>query len=126
MYVCVSISSTCAVPTPPTNVLAVLGCNYAEVTWDASMFILETIQNYSVMYQRMNGGDPMTEYASSTNIALQNLQPNAMYAVSVAGINSRGGTSKFTNATFQVHGLSRYSVLLSLHPNQLHSKFIKG
>ena len=91
-----SISSSCAVPTPPTNVLAVLGCNYAEVTWGASTFMLETIRNYSVMYQWMNGGDPMTGYTSSTNIALQNLQPNAMYTVSVAGINSYGGTSEFT------------------------------
>ena len=56
------------------------------------------------MYQRMNGGALMTGYTSNTNIALQNLQPNAMYTVSVAGINSCGGTSKFTNATFQLQG----------------------
>ena len=49
------------------------------------------------MYQWMNGEDPMTGYTSSTNIALQNLQPNAMYAVSVVGINSCVGTGKFTN-----------------------------
>ena len=56
------------------------------------------------MYQWMNGGAPMTGYTSSVNIALQNLQPNAMYAVSVVGINSCRGTSKFTNTTFQLRG----------------------
>ena len=119
------ISLSCAVPTSPTNVSAtVTGCDSAEVTWGPSTFMSETILNYSVMYQRMNGGAPMTGYTSSTNITLQNLQPNAMYAVSVAGINSCGGTSEFTNTTFQLQGNFNfmdchvYSVLLSLHPHQ--------
>ena len=66
------------------------------------------------MYQWMNGGAPMTGYTSSTNIALQNLQPNAMYAVSVVGINSCGGTSEFTNTSFQLQGnfLSSWTVTL--------------
>ena len=105
----VSISSSCAISTPPTNVLAVIGCNYAEVTWGASTFISETIiHNHSVMYQWMNGGAPMTGYTSSTNIALQNLQPNAMYTVSVAGINSSVSTSEFTNNTFHLQGSFKF------------------
>ena len=52
----------------------------------------------------MNGGDPMTGYTSSTNIALQNLQPNVMYDVSLVSTNSCGGTSEFTNNTFSLQG----------------------
>ena len=105
-----SISSSCAVPTSPTNVsAAVTGCDSAEVTWGASMFLMETIQNYSVMYQQISSGDHiMVYYAPSTSYTLQDLQPNAMYAVSVAGINSCGGTSEFTNTTFQLQGSFKF------------------
>ena len=113
---CVHFSS-CAVPTPPTNVSPEPGCNSAEVTWGASMFMSETIQNYSVMYQRMNGGNLVTTSTSSASITLQNLQPGAMYAVSVAGINSCGGISEFSNTTFQLQGNFKFiCVLLSLQP----------
>ena len=112
------ISSSCAVPTPPTNVLAVAGCNSAEVTlgglhvhvrnhtelrtvWCISCHGGSTIH---LLIQWMNGGAPMTRYTSSRNFNLQNLQPNAMYAVSVAGINSCGGTSEFASTTFQLQG----------------------
>ena len=103
-----SISSPCAVPTSPTNILAVTGCDSAEVTWEASMFLMETIQNYSVRYQRMNGGAPITTSTPSTNITLQNLQPNAMYTVSVAGNNPCGGTSEIANTTFQLQGKFKF------------------
>ena len=100
-----STSSSCAVPTSPTAVSAtVTGCDSADVTWGASTFMSETMLSYRVRYQRMNGGDPVTTSTSSTHIPLQNLQPNAMYAVSVAGINSCGGTSEFANITFQLQG----------------------
>ena len=101
-----SISSSCAVPTPPTVVSAtVTGCDSAEVTWGASMFLMETIQNYSVRYQRISSGDSiMVYYTLGTSYTLQDLQPNAMYTVSVAGINSCGGTSEFANTTFQLQG----------------------
>ena len=100
-----STSSSCAVPTPPTTVSAtVTGCDSAEVNWGASVFMSETMLNYRVRYQRMNGGDPVTNSTTSTNIPLQNLQPNAMYTVSVAGINSCGGTSEFARTMFQLQG----------------------
>ena len=100
-----SISSSCAVPTPPTAVSAsVTGCNSAEVTWEASVFMTEPVLNYSVRYQWTDGGSPITEYTSSTSFTLQNLVPNSMYTVSVAGINSCGGTSEVTNTTFALQG----------------------
>ena len=52
----------------------------------------------------MNGGASVTTSTPSTNITLQNLQPGAMYTVSVAGINSCGGTSEFANTTFRLQG----------------------
>ena len=55
------------------------------------------------MYQWMNGGAPMTGYTSNTNIALQNLQPNAMYTVLVVGINLCGVTSDITNNMFHLY-----------------------
>ena len=119
-----SISSSCAVPTSPTNVSAtVTGCDSAEVTWGASVFMSETMLNYRVMYQQMNGGAPTTNFTTSTNITLQNLQPNTTYTVSVVGINSCGGTSEFANTTFQLQGNSLFmdchiTVLLFLHPHQ--------
>ena len=105
-----SMSSSCAVPTPPTVVSAtVTGCDSAEVTWGASTFLMETIQNYSVMYQRISSSDPiMVYYAPSTSYTLQDLQPNATYAVSVAGINSCGGTSEFTSTIFQLQGKFKF------------------
>ena len=60
----------------------------------ASTSMFEAIQNYSVYIQR-SGGGLNTVYSQDTMIKLDGLTPNAEYNVSVAGINSCGGTSAF-------------------------------
>ena len=84
----------------------VTGCDSAEVTWMASMSMFdEPIMNYSVTYQRTSGGVLATVNSLSTRAALQGLIPNAEYNVSVAGVNSCGGTSAFTTPfTFVLQG----------------------
>ena len=77
----------------------------------------DMIMNYSVRYQLTSGtGGSATVYSSSTSVTLQVLAPNAEYTVSVAGINSCGGTSTFTLATFDLQGnvvfMIKSSVLL--------------
>ena len=105
-----SISCICgyaiADPAPPTGVTpAVTGCDSAEVSWEASTSMFETVGNYSVKYQLRNGtSGSATVYTSSTSVTLQDLVPNAEYTVEVAGINSCGGTSTFTMATFALQG----------------------
>ena len=70
----------------------------------ASTSMFETIQNYSVYIQR-SGGGLNTVYSQDTMIKLDGLTPNAEYNVSVAGINSCGGTSAFaTPFTFVLQG----------------------
>ena len=65
----------------------------------------DMIMNYSVRYQLTSGtGGSATVYSPSTSVTLQVLVPNAEYTVSVAGINSCGGTSTFTMATFALQG----------------------
>ena len=67
-----------------------------------SMF--ETIQNYSVYIQR-SGGYLNTVYSQDAMIKLDGLTPHAEYNVTVAGINSCGGTSAFTTPfTFVLQG----------------------
>ena len=66
--------------------------------------MFETIQNYSVYIQR-SGGGLNTVYSQNTMIKLDGLTPNAEYNVTVAGINSCGGTSAFpTPFTFVLQG----------------------
>ena len=58
-------------------------------------------------YQVKNGpGSVMMIPSQSTTASLQNLVPNAEYYVSVAGINSCGGTSAFEMANFTLKGNS--------------------
>ena len=87
--------------------------------------MFETVGNYSVKYQLRNGtSGSATVYTSSASVTLQDLVPNAEYDVSVAAINSCGGTSTFTMATFALQGNSminkrlmfQYSVILTLTP----------
>ena len=67
--------------------------------------MFETIQNYSVMYQWRSGLGLNTVYSQNAMITLDDLTPNADYNVSVAGINSCGGTSAFTTPfTFVLEG----------------------
>ena len=104
-------------PAPPNGVTpAVTGCDSAVVTWGASISMFETVGNYSVRYHMRNGtSGSATVYTSSTSATLQGLAPNAEYNVSVAGINSCGGTSTFAMATFALQGnslLMMSSVLL--------------
>ena len=71
----------------------------------ASTSMFETIQNYSVIYQRRSGGGLNTVYSQNTMITLDDLTPNAEYNMSVAGINLSGGTSAFTTTfTFVLQG----------------------
>ena len=82
------------------------------------------IENYSVRYRQRSSGDYTTRNTSSTNVTLQDLVHNAEYIVSVAAINSCGGMSAFTMATFALQGNSlinkclmfQYSVVLTLTP----------
>ncbi len=64
----------------------------------------ETIMNYSVTYQRTSGGVLTTVNSPSTSATLQGLMPSAEYNVSVAGINSCGGTSPYISTTFTLQG----------------------
>ena len=65
----------------------------------------DMIMNYSVRYQLTSGtGGSATVYSLSISVTLQGLDPNAEYTVSVAAINSAGGTSTFTMATFDLQG----------------------
>ena len=84
----------------------VTGCDSAVVTWMASMSMFDnTIGNYSVRYQLRSGSDGLTAlHESSTSVTLQGLAPNAEYNVSVAGINSCGGTSTFAMTQFNLQG----------------------
>ena len=94
-------------PSPPTGVsVDVTGCDSAVVTWKASMSMFDNaIGNYSVRYQLRSGGDGLTTlHESSTSVTLQGLAPNAEYNVSVAGINSCGGTSTFAMTQFNLQG----------------------
>ena len=85
-------------------------CDSAEVTWTASTSMFESIQNYSVKYQRRSGGGLNTVYSQDTMIELDSLTPNAEYNVSVAGINSCGGTSAFTTSfTFVLQGTELFA-----------------
>ena len=87
-------------PGPPTAVSAnVTGCDSAEVTWMPSISVLEAIQNYSVKYRLSDTDRDTIVYSQGTTTVLQDLVPNATYTVSVAGINSCGGTSEFATAT---------------------------
>ena len=76
------------------------------VSWDPSQSMFDdTIMNYSVRYQLTSGtGGSATMYASGASVTLQGLDPNAEYNVSVAGINSCGGTSIFTTTQFKFQG----------------------
>ena len=82
------------------------------------------IENYSVRYGQRSNGGYSTVNISSTSVTLQDLVHNAEYTVSVAGINSCGGMSAFTIATFALQGNSlinkclmfQYSVVLTLTP----------
>ena len=84
----------------------------------------DMIMNYSVRYQLTSGtGGSATVYSPSTSVTLQGLAPNAEYNVSVAGINSCGGTSTFTTTQFKfqgtvtpVYSLSGWFVLLMSAP----------
>ena len=94
-------------PTPPTSAsAAATGCDSAMVSWTASTSMFDTtIANYSVRYRLTNGtGDYTTVYTASTSITLQGLVPNAGYNVSVAGINSCGGTSAFVMTQLDYQG----------------------
>ena len=83
----------------------VTGCDSAEVSWIASMSMFdESIMNYSVTYQRRSGGVLATVNSPSTRATLQGLVPNAEYNVSVAGINSCGGTSPYISTIFTLQG----------------------
>ena len=83
----------------------VTGCDSADVSWMASMSMFGELINYSVTYQRRSGGVLTTVNSLSTSAALQGLIPNAEYNVSVAGVNSCGGTSAFTTPfTFVLQG----------------------
>ena len=65
----------------------------------------DMIMNYSVRYQLTSGtGGSATVYSSSASVTLQGLDPNAEYNVSVAGINSCGGTSTFAITQFKFQG----------------------
>ena len=77
----------------------------------------DMIMNYSVRYQLASDtGGSATLHESSTSITLHGLAPNVEYNVSVTGINSCGGTSTFTMATFDLQGnilfMIKSSVLL--------------
>ena len=87
----------------------VTGCDSAEVTWMASMSMFdESIMNYIVTYQRTSGGVLATVNSPSTSATLQGLMPNAEYNVSVAGINSCGGTSPYISTIFTLQGKSLF------------------
>ena len=95
------------------------------VSWDPSQSMFDDmIMNYSVRYQLTSGtGGSATVYSPSTSVTLQGLAPNAEYNVSVAGINSCGGTSTFTTTQFKfqgtvtpVYSLSGWFVLLMNAP----------
>ena len=63
------------------------------------------IGNYSVRYQRMNGGAFTTVISPSTSVTLQGLMANAEYSVSVAAISSNGNMSAYTGPTqFMLQG----------------------
>ena len=98
---------TTADPEPPTSVSInnETGCDSAEVSWMASVSMFDsTIMNYSVRYQVTSGtGAHTTVHTTNTSITLQGLT-NAEYNVSVAGINSCGGTSPFVVVHFQLQG----------------------
>ena len=68
----------------------------------------EPIMNYSVTYQRSSGGVLVTVNSPSTSATLQGLVPNAEYNVSVAGINSCGGTSPYISTAFALQGRSLF------------------
>ena len=94
------------------------GCDSAEVTWMPSMSMFgDPIMNYSVAYQRTSGGVLTTVNSPSTSARLQGLVPNAEYNVSVAGINSCGGTSPYISTVFTLQGepLFKSSIELTLY-----------
>ena len=73
-----------------------------------------TVGNYSVRYQLRSGSDGLTTlHVSSASVTLHGLAPNAEYTVSVAtittvsvaGINSCGGTSTFAMTQFNLQGM---------------------
>ena len=102
-------------PAPPTGMsVDVTGCDSVVVTWMASMSMFDTtIGNYSVRYQLRSGSDGLTTlHEPSTSVTLQGLAPNAEYNVSVAGINSCGGTSTFTMTQFNLQGMYVYLLCL--------------
>ena len=74
------------------------GCYTAVVSWAPRQTMCNVvIGNYSVRYQLNNNvGATTTVYSSSTSVTLQDLVPNAEYIVEVAGINSAGVMSAFT------------------------------
>ena len=60
------------------------------------MKLFRTVQNYSVMYIQRSGGYLITVYSQYTMIKLDDLTPvQREYNVTVAGVNSCGGTSAF-------------------------------
>ena len=73
------------------------------------------IGNYTVRYQVKNDpGSVMTIPSQSTTASLQNLVPNLEYYVSVAGINSCGGTSAFEMSNFTLKGNSLHVYMVSV------------
>ena len=94
----------------------VTGCNTADISWVASQSAFDPmIGNYSVRYQLRNDPSSLNMvYPASNSVTLQDLLPNASYNVSVAGINSCGGTSAFEMNTFSLEGNSIHAYMVSL------------
>ena len=94
----------------------VTGCDSVVVTWMPSMSMFDTtIGNYSVRYQLRSGSGGLTTlHVSSASVTLQGLAPNTEYDVSVAGINSCGGTSTFAMTQFNLQGTYPYVYRVSV------------
>ena len=90
-------------PVAPADVsVDVTGSDTAEVSWVPSMSRMcdILIENYNVRYRLNSGcGAYTTLNTSSTSVTLQGLVPNAEYTVEVAGIDSNGDMSAFSEVT---------------------------
>ena len=77
------------------------------VSWNQtqSMMCGDTIVGYSLRYQLSGSSDYTTVNTSGTSVRLEDLAPNADYAVSVAAINSIGDLSAYSVISLNIAGM---------------------